>query len=416
DGGEYGPVQSGETLWRIASNWSQGSGADVNKVMLAIQRNNPQAFINGNINLLKRGAILRMPQRAEIGEIPAALAREEVIKQEQEFRQSAGTSVGPTAVETPLIDEQSDPLEASDRSGQEISEGQLELVPPSEEVDIDSAYGFEESLEEADAATAVQLLREELSRTEEELIVEQEQNQYLQERLTELEEQLATSTEGSVEDAELAQLEDTLKDDRLAGGSFESSQAQGEEANDTQAPAKVVTSDPPDDGKAWYSGFWFWLIVILVVVGGAGWFLKRRNADNVIVSDVGSDDDGTVREIKDEAEKILEALGSDADSDSEELEDEGDDESGDEPDETSEPEDQGETKPGKQSRESARREHSEDAEILDEDSADPEVRLDLARAYIAMGDREAARVILAEVIEHGDQKQQDEAKAMLGEL
>ena len=44
------------------------------------------------------------------------------------------------------------------------------------------------------------------------------------------------------------------------------------------------------------------------------------------------------------------------------------------------------------------------------------MRLDLARAYIAMGDREAARVILAEVIEHGDQKQKDEAKAMLGGL
>ena len=37
-------VQGGETLWGIATEWSRGSGLDVNKVMLAIQRENPQAF------------------------------------------------------------------------------------------------------------------------------------------------------------------------------------------------------------------------------------------------------------------------------------------------------------------------------------------------------------------------------------
>ena len=56
---------------------------------------------------------------------------------------------------------------------------------------------------------------------------------------------------------------------------------------------------------------------------------------------------------------------------------------------------------------------SEEAELLDEDSADPEVRLDLARAYISMGDREAARVILDEVVEHGSEEQQAEARKML---
>ena len=63
----------------------------------------------------------------------------------------------------------------------------------------------------------------------------------------------------------------------------------------------------------------------------------------------------------------------------------------------------------------ASRKHDE-AEFLDEESADPEVRLDLARAYIAMGDREAARVILAEVIEHGSDQQKAESQAMLAKL
>ena len=50
--------------------------------------------------------------------------------------------------------------------------------------------------------------------------------------------------------------------------------------------------------------------------------------------------------------------------------------------------------------------------MLDEDSADPEIQLDLARAYISMGDREAARVILEEVITHGNEEQKAEASKM----
>jgi pilus assembly protein FimV len=56
---------------------------------------------------------------------------------------------------------------------------------------------------------------------------------------------------------------------------------------------------------------------------------------------------------------------------------------------------------------------SDDAEVLDEESSDPEIQLDLARAYISMGDKEAARVILEEVGINGSEEQQEEAKKML---
>ena len=45
--------------------------------------------------------------------------------------------------------------------------------------------------------------------------------------------------------------------------------------------------------------------------------------------------------------------------------------------------------------------------------ADPEIQLDLARAYISMGDKEAARVILDEVEANGSEEQRAEAKKML---
>ena len=58
----------------------------------------------------------------------------------------------------------------------------------------------------------------------------------------------------------------------------------------------------------------------------------------------------------------------------------------------------------------------EDAEVLDEESSDPEIQLDLARAYISMGDKEAARVILEEVISNGTEEQQAEAQTMMKHL
>jgi len=40
-------------------------------------------------------------------------------------------------------------------------------------------------------------------------------------------------------------------------------------------------------------------------------------------------------------------------------------------------------------------------------------KLDLAKAYVEMGDKEGAREILQEVMQEGDDKQQGDAKALL---
>lgn len=391
----YGPVQSGDTLWRIAANWSGGSGQDINAVMVAIQRNNPQAFIKDNINLLKQGVILRMPQIGEISQISSGVARNEVEQQSLAFNQQAGT----LAVETPLVDESSeapdDVLVDEDRGP---DEDLLELVPPSEDADVDSAYGLEESLEQADASTGIDTLREELARKEEALIIEQQQNEYLQERIAELEGQLAVGEDATVADADMAQMESRLREERLSPDATASAAdltSATEEATKPAVPkvtsTKTVTQDEP-----WYKGMMAWLIGALVLVAAtAGWFLSRRTPGNVVISDMSSRERGSVRELKDEAEKILKVL----EPEGKRPADAGSD-------------DQTQVLPPSVVRVG----HTENAEILDENSADPEVRLDLARAYIAMGDKEAARVILAEVIEHGDEKQQKEAKGMLGEI
>ena len=82
-----------DTLWDIASRSRQGGS--VQQAMLAIQALNPDAFINGNINQLKTGQVLRMPDQQQIQSIPQAQAVKEVNEQYAAWRE--GRRLGPQA-------------------------------------------------------------------------------------------------------------------------------------------------------------------------------------------------------------------------------------------------------------------------------------------------------------------------------
>jgi pilus assembly protein FimV len=55
-------------------------------------------------------------------------------------------------------------------------------------------------------------------------------------------------------------------------------------------------------------------------------------------------------------------------------------------------------------------------DMPDEDMDEVTTKLDLARAYLEMGDKEGAREILQEVIAEGNSTQQASARGMLGTL
>jgi pilus assembly protein FimV len=402
--------------------------------MLAIQRENPQAFSRNNINLLQRGAILRMPDRGEINSISSAVASSEVTKQVDAFNSQRST--GSASVDVPLLSEGSSPIEPAEsiqpgespdeqfaqnedpsaeaRTGDDSTPEpatednllssetpvdsatpQLELLPPSAD-SLNSTSGFDDSEAGTEDSTSAQALREELSRKEEELINQQQQNEYLEQRLQELENQLAESREGTVKDENLAGMEDRLRAERLS---------------DEQAAVPKVVSAPHSD-EPWYKRFSLWLLGILVLVAvAAGWLMSRRGSSDTVVSDLGSGGEA-LRTLKDEAKDE----GGKADSTTTEKmpkeeatqETDADEASAAESENTDA--DEPEVVESKQSGKNLSEE--EDAQVLDEESADPEIQLDLARAYISMGDREAARVILEEVIANGSEEQQAEANKM----
>jgi pilus assembly protein FimV len=85
EGGASYRVRPNDTLWGIASNANPGSRADVNRAMVAIYQGNPQAF-DGNINVLRAGSVLKIPQASEVASISAAAASAEVARQYQLWR------------------------------------------------------------------------------------------------------------------------------------------------------------------------------------------------------------------------------------------------------------------------------------------------------------------------------------------
>lgn len=82
-GGEYRTTKN-DTLWEIAQRVGGGS---VHQTMLAIQDLNPDAFIGGNINRMKSGQVLRLPDEQQIRSRSNAEALAQVAAQNAAWRE-----------------------------------------------------------------------------------------------------------------------------------------------------------------------------------------------------------------------------------------------------------------------------------------------------------------------------------------
>ncbi|MFS2096829.1 FimV/HubP family polar landmark protein [Pseudomonas sp. Pseusp11] len=75
---------SRDTLWEIAAK--ARNGGSIQQTMLAIQALNPDAFIDGNINRLKTGQVLRLPDQVQSASLPQPKAIAEVAAQNSAWR------------------------------------------------------------------------------------------------------------------------------------------------------------------------------------------------------------------------------------------------------------------------------------------------------------------------------------------
>lgn len=81
-------VKKADSLWLIASAVQPGDESlSVQQMMLAIQDKNPEAFIDNNINLIKKGQVLRIPTETEARRISPQEAIDRVKQQNALWRQ-----------------------------------------------------------------------------------------------------------------------------------------------------------------------------------------------------------------------------------------------------------------------------------------------------------------------------------------
>lgn len=90
-GDTFGPTGPSDTLWGIALAVRPDASYTPQQVMLALQDLNPDAFIGGNINRLKRGQVLRIPSAEQISKRTSGQALREVVAQNQSFKQPTQT-------------------------------------------------------------------------------------------------------------------------------------------------------------------------------------------------------------------------------------------------------------------------------------------------------------------------------------
>ncbi len=109
---EYGPVKKGDTLGRIATKLRVDKTLTTQQVMIALLRANPSAFYAKNVNNLKAGMILKVPERDEVESISKASAKVEFQAQYETWQKyktqiaaaSGVVTVPSEASETPVVE------------------------------------------------------------------------------------------------------------------------------------------------------------------------------------------------------------------------------------------------------------------------------------------------------------------------
>ena len=236
ESGRY-DVQAGDTLSAIAGRIE---GASINQAMIALLRENPGAFIDGNIHLVKAGAVLQIPDASALAQVDSAEAAALVRSQTQQWREATAAVPQPAMADADPVDAGSAAAPAA--SGR-TADARLEIVPPG--ASDASTAGTQSG---TSAGGEGDMLRQELQTTQETLAARDAELDEMKSRLAELE---------KLQQQQQQLLE--MKDSELAAA-----QQRLAQSNDAQAPMSATP---------WLVGGGAVLLFALL-----GWWLGRRRA------------------------------------------------------------------------------------------------------------------------------------------
>lgn len=213
-----------DTLWQIAARNTQGGGS-VQQTMIAIQALNPDAFIGNNINQLKVGQVLRLPDQQQIQSIPQGEANREVAEQYAAWRE--GRRLGPRARQLDATRRG-----AADAAPERIAQGDnLRLVSPGSQA----------------GAGGAKAINDKLAVAQESLDTSRRDNEELKSRMTDLQSQLDKLQKLiQLKNDQLARLEAQGAAGEAPTAALPGEAAPAQPADNTPAqPAEPVIAPPP---------------------------------------------------------------------------------------------------------------------------------------------------------------------------
>lgn len=216
-------VQPNDNLWNIARSVRPGSDLSIQQTMLALQKKNSRAFVQNNINHLKKGQVLRLPDRDEIEQVSFRDAVGEVARQNREWQARL------------------EQLDATRRSSAESggegagNNGRLSIVA------TDNSSGAGSDLGRGAAETASSALQNELAMTREKMDNLTRENEELKSRLKDLDDQIST----------LKRLID-LKDDQMAALTQQPAGTPAQNVPETR-PVPLAEQPVPESGPGFLS-------------------------------------------------------------------------------------------------------------------------------------------------------------------
>lgn len=179
-------IQHHDTMWRIATTLRPSSYVTTQQTMLALAKKNPQAFVNGNVNQIKSGYVLRVPSEAEAREIDHQAAVKEIRLQAKEWRgekvaRAAKTKSTPDTASAASATPMAPQIDATAKTQAPAPEGTDEAVKF-------SLGGADDS----DSANEVDALREQIREEQENLEKSKLENGAIQNRVVDMEKQIQT--------------------------------------------------------------------------------------------------------------------------------------------------------------------------------------------------------------------------------
>ncbi|MDT8428168.1 MAG: FimV/HubP family polar landmark protein [Pseudomonadales bacterium] len=220
-------VAEGDTLWDIALAVRPDNTYSVQQTMVALQRLNEEAFIADNINMLRQGRVLRIPDATQILAITQQQALAEVAQQNRRYSERRNAPIAAQPVSSPP---------AANRNARATDSGQLSVVTPTEQEQVDQNVANAAEGQTAALQTQIQQLENVLAVNNEEMDRVDLENAELTQRLTLLEEQIDAAKEIiRLRDLELARLQASL-------------QSQPVVPQETPAPQPTVVTMAPEPG------------------------------------------------------------------------------------------------------------------------------------------------------------------------